>query len=76
MDLLMVFGSSFVLILFAYYCYWIFLQRAKLFDRAYALREDQLLKPQYPQTPRQFAETSRVPAASPFGVQIKLEHAD
>lgn len=76
MDLLMVFGSTFLLMFVAYYLYWICLKRANLFGRVALLREDHLLKPQLPQTPRNFPETGKNLVSSPFGVQIKLEQAD
>jgi hypothetical protein len=74
MDLLMVFGFGFCIAMVVLYCYWIFLNRAKLFDRASDLREQLVSNSNAPSTPRQTEEKSRMPFLSPFHhVSVKAE---
>jgi hypothetical protein len=79
MDLVMAFGGFLVFMILALYGYWIFLKRAKLFDRVTQLRQDQLLKAAVVATPRQTTETRPVPFLSPFNIHpipIKMEPMD
>jgi hypothetical protein len=78
MDLLTVFGISFALFSIALYCYWVFLKRAKLLEKAQSLREEHLASTVVPGTPRNPDNGKPIPF-SPFpssSIPIKTEDRD